>query len=544
MLSPPESLRDRISQLIFPRIGSNMSPSISVEEDAGRIENLMRDYPIGGLCLFNGDRIRTPQTLTRLQSLARFPLLVAPDMERGLGQQLRGATLFPHAMAFQAIGDLDEELLEAAARAAAREALAAGLHISFSPVADVNSNPLNPIISTRAFGTSAETVSRLVSAYIRGCNGEGLLSTAKHFPGHWDTDVDSHEGRPVVSSDRKDLEQLEFIPFRRAIESGVSLVMTAHVAYPGLDETGVEATRSREIVTELLRKKLNFRGAVISDSLMMAGVEHRDEHPGALAADVLKAGVDILLDVKDVPATVEYLTTAVLSGDLSRSVVDTAFERVWSLKTRLAARFGKGMFVDPSLAQPLSVIGKEEHRFLARRIASESIQLAIGEKEEIALQTPRMGQKGPLFILMGPHQISHDSGTGFLEKSFLSAFPSGSFCNIGPDAEGDDHAQLIEEAGQHSDVIVGMVVKPSAWHRYGLLPFQKQLVDDLVSAHPVYLAALGSPVVLADFQDVRASICAYSDVEPSMSALVDYLVELKPAPFEPSLVNSASRGES
>ena len=465
-------------------------------------------------------------------------------MERGLGQQLRGATLFPHAMAFQAIGDLDEELLEAAARAAAREALAAGLHISFSPVADVNSNPLNPIISTRAFGTSAETVSRLVSAYIRGCNGEGLLSTAKHFPGHGDTDIDSHESRPVVSRDRKDLEELEFIPFRRAIESGVSLVMTAHVAYPSLDETGVEATRSREIVTELLRKRFNFRGAVISDSLMMAGVQRNDEHPGALAAAVLKAGVDILLDVKDVPATVEYLTAAVLSGDLSRSVIDTAFERVWSLKTRLAARFGKGVFIDPSLAQPLSVIGKEEHRFLALRIASESIQLAIGKKEGIGLKTPRPGQKGPLFILIGPRQIGHDSGTELLEKSFLSAFPSGSFCNIGPDAEGDDHASLIEEAGHHSDVIVGMVVKPSAWHTYGLLPFQKQLVDDLVSAHPVYLAALGSPVVLADFQDVRASICAYSDVEPSMSALVDYLVELKPGPPAPSPVHSAARGES
>lgn len=521
-----------------------MSPSISVEEDAERIENLMRDYRIGGLCLFNGDRIRTPQTLTRLQSLARFPLLIGTDMERGLGQQLRGATLFPHAMAFQAIGDLDEELLEAAARAAAREALAAGLHISFSPVADVNSNPLNPIISTRAFGTSAETVSRLVSAYIRGCNGEGLLSTAKHFPGHGDTDIDSHESRPVVSRDRKDLEELEFIPFRRAIESGVSLVMTAHVAYPSLDETGVEATRSREIVTELLRKRFNFRGAVISDSLMMAGVQRNDEHPGALAAAVLKAGVDILLDVKDVPATVEYLTAAVLSGDLSRSVIDTAFERVWSLKTRLAARFGKGVFIDPSLAQPLSVIGKEEHRFLALRIASESIQLAIGKKEGIGLKTPRPGQKGPLFILIGPRQIGHDSGTELLEKSFLSAFPSGSFCNIGPDAEGDDHASLIEEAGHHSDVIVGMVVKPSAWHTYGLLPFQKQLVDDLVSAHPVYLAALGSPVVLADFQDVRASICAYSDVEPSMSALVDYLVELKPGPPAPSPVHSAARGES
>ena len=205
MLPLPKSLKDRISQLIFPRLGSNMSPNISVEEDAARIEVLLDSYPIGGLCLFNGDRIRTPQTLTRLQSRSTYPLLIGTDMERGLGQQLRGATVFPHAMAYQATGDEDEALLEESARIAAREALAAGLHISFSPIADVNSNPRNPIISTRAYGSTPQTVSRLLKAYIRGANGEGLFSTAKHFPGHGDTDVDSHETLPVVTMSRTDL---------------------------------------------------------------------------------------------------------------------------------------------------------------------------------------------------------------------------------------------------------------------------------------------------------------------------------------------------
>lgn len=527
MLLPPERLRDRISQLIFPRLGSNMSPSVSVEEDAERIEALMDEYPIGGLCLFNGDRIRTPQTITRLQSISRYPLLIGTDMERGVGQQLRGATVFPHAMAFQATGEEDEILLEASARAAAKEALAAGLHISFSPVADVNSNPRNPIISTRAFGTTAETVSRLCSAYIRGCNGEGMLSTAKHFPGHGDTDVDSHEALPVVAGSREELDKTELKPFAKAVESGVSLIMTAHVAYPGLDSSGVEATGSRPIVTDLLRKDMGFRGAVITDSLLMAGAEHENEHPGQMAARLLEAGVDILLDIKDVPATVDYLVTAVTSGTLSRDVVDSALERVWGLKVRFAARFGKGAFIDPGLVQPLSVIGCDEHLALAREIATKSIQLAIGEDSDLQLSPAKMGQQGPVCFLIRPHTTYNDPTAAPLEKAFLKAFPSGSYHEITPDSEIEELDEFVGVAANHSNVFAAVVVKPAAWHKFGLLAAQQQFVRDLADNYPLYLAALGSPIALADFADVKAGICAYSDVEPSMHALVDYLKSLE-----------------
>jgi len=529
MLPPPQRLRDRISQLIFPRIGSNMSPSISVEEDAARIEALMEEYPIGGLCLFNGDRIRTPQTITRLQSISKYPLLVGTDMERGIGQQLRGATVYPHAMAFQALGEEDEVLLERSARAAAKEALAAGLHISFSPVVDVNSNPRNPIISTRAFGTTPETVSRLASVYIKGCNGEGLLSTAKHFPGHGDTDVDSHEVLPVVSGKREDLDKQELKPFRAAIKSGVSLMMTAHVAYPGLDDTGVEATRSRPILTDLLRKELGFRGVVITDSLLMAGAEHEDEHPGIMAAKLLEAGVDILLDIaiQDIPATVDYLVTAVTSGVVSNELIDAALDRVWGLKVRFAARFGKGAFIDPGVIHPLSIIGCDEHLALAREIAVKSIQLAIGEKSDLSLDRPKMGQNGPVCFLVRPHTTYNDPTAAPLEKAFLTAFPDGSYIEIDPDSVNDDLDDLIAQAANHSNVFAAVIVKPAAWHKFGLLPFQQQFVRDLADKYPLYLAALGSPIALAEFEDVKAGICAYSDVEVSMYALVDYLKSLE-----------------
>lgn len=514
-----------------------MMPAISVEDDAARIEELMEEFPIGGLCLFNGDRIRTPQTLTRLQSKAAYPLLVATDMERGLGQQLNGATVFPHAMAFQATGEDAESLLKASAKAAAREALAAGLHISFSPVADINSNPANPIISTRAYGTTTETVNRLITAYMRGCQEEGLFTTAKHFPGHGDTDVDSHETLPVVERDRTALEALELAPFRRSIAQGVSLIMTAHVAYPGLDPSGTEATRSRTILRDLLRKDMGFKGVIISDSLLMAGAGSREEHPGEMAAALLEAGLDILLDIKDVPATVDYLVSAVRSGRIPEALIDAALERVWSLKVRFAARFGKGAFVDPSLAVPYQEIGCERHRLLADEIARKAVQVAIEDGNTIRLPTPRMGQKGPICFLVRPHTTYNDPTQAPLETAFLRAFPDGHYIEINPESEEDDLQSLIEDASKHSAVVVAAIVKPAAWHRFGLLPFQKQFIRDLVDRYPVWLAALGSPLLLADFQDTTAGICVYSDVEPSMQALVDFLADRKDtrAPILPSL---------
>lgn len=527
MLLPPEELRDRISQLIFPRLGSNMSPTISVEDDAARIEALLDEYPIGGLCLFNGDRIRTPQTLTRLQSRSKFPLLVGTDMERGLGQQLKGATVFPHAMAFQATAEEDEKLLEASACVAAKEALAAGLHISFSPVADVNSNPRNPIISTRAYGSTPQTASRLLKAYIRGASSEGLFTTAKHFPGHGDTDVDSHEALPVVSKNRADLEALELAPFRTAVSAGVSLMMTAHVSYPGLDKTGVEATRSKPILTDVLRGDLGFKGVVISDSLLMAGADHEGEHPGEMAATLLRSGVDILLDIKDVPLTVDYLVQMVESGALDRKVIDTAFGRVWSLKTRFAARFGPGAFIDPGLAQPFSVIGSDEHRALAIKVAEKSIQVAIGEPSDLVLKPAGLGQLGTACVLVRPHTTYNDPTAAPLEKSFLNAFTDGAFFQILPDTTDDKLEDLTAQLASFANIVVAVVVKPAAWHKFGLLPGQAAFVREISEKFPIILVALGSPIVLADFDKVKVGICAYSDVEPTMLALVKYLKSLE-----------------
>ncbi|MDX1547317.1 MAG: glycoside hydrolase family 3 N-terminal domain-containing protein, partial [Rhodothermales bacterium] len=272
MLDRPTTLADRAAQLVWPRLGSNMPPPVTVAEDAARFEALLARCPVGGVVLFNGDARATPEALARLQEAAPFPLLVGSDVERGVGQQIRGATVFPHARAFAALGEEAEAALEEAARITAREALACGLHVTFAPVADVNRERHNPIIATRAYGDDAATAARLVRAYVRGCRAEGLLSVAKHFPGHGGTREDSHEALPVMPDDRATLEAADLPPFRAAIDEGAEGMMTAHVVFPALDPSGMPATASRPILVELLRDALGFEGVVVTDSLLMGAI--------------------------------------------------------------------------------------------------------------------------------------------------------------------------------------------------------------------------------------------------------------------------------
>ena len=236
------SLKEAIAQLIFVRIGSNLPPIVQASDDESRIQELLSQCPVGGLLLFNGVWPEVKKTLARLQSASAYPLLVAGDLERGAGQQMHGLTVFPHARAFAELGDDSQRLLKQAAEITTREALEAGVQILFAPVADANTNPQNPIIATRALGEDPSAVADLVACCTSAIEQAGGLATAKHFPGHGDTTQDSHAELPSVTHSADHLHRTELVPFRAAIEAGVSLIMTAHVSYPALDPSGTPAT--------------------------------------------------------------------------------------------------------------------------------------------------------------------------------------------------------------------------------------------------------------------------------------------------------------
>ncbi|MCK4680068.1 beta-N-acetylglucosaminidase, partial [bacterium] len=261
-------LRRKIARLVMSSISNRQGDDLA--EQYHRLRRDVVELGVGGYIVFGGNVDSTAQLTHELADEADQPLLVASDLERGLGQQLDGGTVFPTQMAVGATGVTD--LAFAQGWATAHEALAAGIDLVLSPVADVASEPTNPIIGVRAFGGDPVTAAAMTAAFVRGCQQAGAAATAKHFPGHGDTRLDSHIELPSVGADRATLEAREFVPFRAAIDAGVRAIMTAHVAYPALTGGNVPATLSRAVMTDLLRSDMGFDGLLVTDALVMGAI--------------------------------------------------------------------------------------------------------------------------------------------------------------------------------------------------------------------------------------------------------------------------------
>ena len=421
--------------------------------------------------------------------------------------------MYPHAAAFGALDDA-EVAVEEFARAGAREALACGVHVTFGPVADVNRNPDNPIISTRAFGDDPERVAALVEAYIRGCRSEGLLSTAKHFPGHGNTTEDSHAVLPTVSDSRAVLEETDFVPFRAAIEAGCELIMTAHVAYPALDPSGKPATLSAPILQALLRDEFGFEGVVISDSLHMGGILASGQTEVELAIEQVRAGVDLLLDAQDPAAIIEGLADAVQRGDLDEAVLDRALARAERLRTQLTDRYGDDLFTEPAEAVGAAEVGAEAHAWLAIRSAREAVT-----GDDVRFDTG----EGVLAVLVKPPASHLDPPEQPLGAALRAALPGVTYREVGPGTDAHARAAIVDEAQAAERVLVALVVKPAAWHAFGLPPEQQDFVEALVRGERTVVASLGSPRILDRFGEAAARLCTFSDAPVAQQALADVL---------------------
>jgi beta-glucosidase-like glycosyl hydrolase len=523
VLDRPTSLYEKACQLIFARLGTNLPPTSTAEDDIERVEALLERCPVGGLILFNSQWPGARKSLARAQGASPYPLLVGADIERGIGQEVRGATQFPHAMAFGALPDGEAEaLVEESAKVTAREGRACGIHITFAPVADVNLTSKNPIIATRAFGEEPEGVSRLVKAYLRGCRAEGMLATPKHFPGHGRTTADPHAEMPVVEASREELDETDLAPFRAAFAEAGDLVMSAHVAYPALtgdDET--PATGSEKILKGLLRDEMGFEGPVVSDSLLMGAVQDTHDSPGAQAAALVDAGVDLLLDPDDPEAVVQGLVEAVEAGTLPGARVDEAMQRTWRLKERLAERHGREEAFptdarhDPDESRK---VGDAEHQQLARRIARQAVTTLDNGTGALPL-SPELGEK-TVFVRLAAGEHTDNV---LLAKSVQETFPQARYYAAGPDVEERELEILRREAADADTVVLALRVEPAAWHTFGLTDPQHRFAETIVAEHPTIVAALGTPHVLSDFPGAIARLCAYSDVPASQEALVEAL---------------------
>ena len=399
------TLEEKVGQVLMPSFESTYAPT---DSDAFRqVAEYVRRYHVGGFIVFGGsqaapavalnptyasvilgDPYAAASTLNRLQRLSKYPLLAAADFETGVGMRIAGGTPFPRAMAFGATGD--PSLAERAGLVAAREGRALGVHVNFAPVADVNNNARNPVINTRSFGErqargdgAGSSVADMVSAYVRGLQRGGMLATLKHFPGHGDTDVDSHIGLPVVPHARDRLEAIELPPFRAGIAAGAGAVMTAHMSMPSLDPSGVPVTFSSEAVAGLLRRDLGFTGLAFTDSMTMHAIAKMSP-PGEAAVRAFAAGHDMVLHSPDVGAAHEAIVAAVRAGAVPAARLDESVRRILSAKASLGLH--RARLID--IEKIPDIVGSREHRAVAREASERSLTLVKDEHGWVPLRLP------------------------------------------------------------------------------------------------------------------------------------------------------------
>ncbi len=422
-------LRRTIAQMVMPRLDGNQLDDPSYRKD---IEGLVKGG-ISGFILFGGDIENTPRHLARLQGLSEIPLLITSDVERGLGQQLIGGTRFPSQRAVASAIDMtsrrDISLLHRMLDAVRTETRAAGIQGVFSPVMDVNNNRDNPIICTRAFGEEPEIVEwfgaryieRLQASPIRGRSERSeLLACAKHFPGHGDTDQDSHSVLPVIRADRSRLNRVELPPFRQAVKSGVGMVMIAHLLVPALDPEK-PVTFSKKAVTALLREGMGFEGVIVSDALDMGALSN-DYSPEEIAVRSVEAGIDILLHPKDARATIEAVASAVEKGRITSQRIEESIQRILAAKKRVGLFDGKESHSQRSASSDEKISGSlidyEKHRETAAEICKKAPRIISGEPAGL----PLSGPDGVLCFVLDDDFI--DGTGGALLTGLRSAYES------------------------------------------------------------------------------------------------------------------------
>lgn len=380
--------REKVAQMVMPWIpGGTPAPGSAAWK---RARKLVLEEKVGGVIVGKGPAKRTAAWLNDLQRHAPLPLLVGADLEWGPGTRLQGATLLPVNMAIAAAGPV--EYAYEAGRITGLEARAAGIHLVFAPVADVNINALNPVINTRSYGADPIEVAERVASFVEGARAAGVLAVAKHFPGHGDTDLDSHLRLPTLAAPRLRLDVVELVPFRAAIAARVAGIMTAHLEVPALEPDGIRrpATLSPAVLTDLLRNEMRFRGLVITDGLMMAGVR-QGRTPGEVAVAAVLAGADILLMPPAVTAAIDAVVEAIEHGEIDIARIDDSVRRILLAKTEAGLHLER--LTDPERWD--AEFGRPAHQEWAERVAAESLTLIRGE----AGLPPRIGGKGVTLIV-------------------------------------------------------------------------------------------------------------------------------------------------
>lgn len=510
------SLRDRVAQLVFAVADGSVYSTQS--DEYKKLRHWVADLRIGGLLInnrveFGAARNANPHAmavfLNQMQRLARVPLLIASDFEQAASMRVAGGTQFPHSMAFGAAGDIEATRYEG--MIAAREARALGVHWIFAPVADVNNNPANPVINLRSYGEDPAQVARHVAAFIEGAHADPahpVLVTAKHFPGHGDTDVDSHLGLPRLAIGRERLEAIELVPFRAAIAAGADAIMTAHIALPELDSSGVPATVSPNVLTDLLRNDLKFEKLVVTDAMTMQGLAQMFDG-GEAAVRALLAGADVLLMPPDPEQAIRAVVAAVASGRISRARINQSALRVLAAKAALG--IARNKFVDVNAIA--NVLDSAEAATRAQQIAERAVTLLKNDGELLPLSP----SEPVCMVVVNSLRISQQGQRAI--QAFRSRAQRG---RVYPVDTGMTPAAL-EASIENPQLCSAIFVASFAGIRAnldGVTPFIEKLTQ---GPAPVVLAGFNDPYVCSRHPNVAACLIPFSSAPPSEVAVVKVL---------------------
>ncbi len=487
------TISQKIGQIVMPRLNFNNPDSPPYAKE------IIQKFHVGGFIIFGGERKQVKRVTEELQAISPIPLLFGCDAERGAGQIISGATRFPFTMSLGAIGD--EELVYRQAGFISEELKECGLNLVFAPVMDVNTNPENPIINIRSYGDDPFLVSRLGTAFIRGCQDRGVLACAKHFPGHGAVAVDSHITLPQLAQSRENLCMCDIIPFKKAIENNVASIMVAHIAVPKVDHTGIPATISREIVQGLLINDLGFKGLVITDSFVMDALSNLGKEENIARLSVL-SGCDIILDPRRPVELIEKFNQMAKVGEIPESLLDSSVEKIIATKRKWLCT------------------NADENPF--SRTYGRNLLIEIARRSACLLKGGGLRSKRATVYVLDVTQSEEDvsepfvnhlseSGIGFEKKSLT------------PQA-----AEIFLPQSKTSDKAIICLVYTSvaAWKGHTKLPESfRELLRRISSLRcERILISFGSPYVVRGFENFDTILCAFDRLDDCQRAVADILL--------------------
>jgi len=552
------TLEEKVGQMLSVRYFMDFE---NFDGDAYRqFRDQMQKYGIGsivltvhvdGAGLLKNPPLEAAVMSNRLQRDSKLPLLIAGDLERGLATRMNSVPIFPDPMAFGAAGNPAYE--ERFGAIVGAESRAVGIHWNFFPIADVNSNPSNPIINTRSFGEDPATVGDLAAAFIRGARSQGMLTTVKHFPGHGDTGTDSHLGVARVASDREHLNKVELPPFQKAIAAGVDSVMVAHLAVPALEpDANKVATISTNVIGQVLRQELGFKNLVVTDALEMRGLTslyppQQGNPAGRAAVDAVKAGNDVLLLPTDLDGAFRGIVDAVHRGEIPESRIDESVQRILEMKA--AVDLHKARLVD--IEQVSYLVSRQEDMQLAQQVADDAVTV-IRDNHMVLPLTRFQGSKTEGEIYRAPVQpsaevvtvIFSDNAHGSWGRGFESALKArradATVFYVDSTLAAALSGMVLQAVKDAGKVVVAGYLSPVAGKQVmvdgqltnsvSLDQPDSALLGQILALAPTktVVVALGSPYLAQSFPQIQNYVCTFSNAGTSESSAVRVLFgELK-----------------